>query len=151
DWERMPSPCIANSNTMVNSSTESDHGPILGRNLCSYQSRPLALSPNVRVKKPASNGMPNNTSTDTTIAPMENSADVVSRPNVEGSACKENQPRAAWATNGNPELMARGTAAACRSPQVMSFQITTIAIHRASQTMLSPVRNSGRSGKKTQV
>src|SRR5699024_11242367 len=88
DIELSAAPRIANSTTIANNNPKSDHVPILGRNVFSYQSRPLAFSPKVRVKKPASNGMPKNTSTETTIAPMENSADVVARPNQEGRACK---------------------------------------------------------------
>ena len=38
-------PCRANRITIVNSSPYSAHGPILGRNVDSYQSRPLAFSP----------------------------------------------------------------------------------------------------------
>src|SRR5699024_208018 len=85
-WEVMASPCMENSNTMVNSNPYNDQGPILGRKVFSYQARPLAFSPKVRVKKPASSGMPKKTSTETTIAPIENSAEVVSSPSQEGRA-----------------------------------------------------------------
>src|SRR5690625_6883752 len=47
--------------------------------------------------------------------------------------------------------MATSTAAASRSPQARSFQIKTIAMQRARPTMISPVRNSGRSGRKVQA
>src|SRR5699024_12450889 len=85
-WEVIASTCMENSNTIVNSNPYNDHGPILGTKVSSYQVRPLAFSPKVRVKKPASNGMPKKTSTETTIAPMENSAEVVSKPSQEGRA-----------------------------------------------------------------
>ena len=39
------SPCSAKRMTMVNSSPYKAHGPIFGRNLPSYQSRPLVFSP----------------------------------------------------------------------------------------------------------
>jgi hypothetical protein len=48
-------------------------------------------------------------------------------------------------------LIATSTAVASRSPQARSFQITTIAMHRASPTMMSPVRYSGRSGRNNQA
>ena len=51
----------------------------------------------------------------------------------------------------NTELMATRTAAASRSPHARSFQMNTIAMHRASPTMISPVRYSGRSGRKIQA
>ncbi|CPU61764.1 Uncharacterised protein [Mycobacteroides abscessus] len=44
--------------------------------------------------------------------------------------------------------MATSTAAASRSPHARSFQITTMAMHRARPTTISPVRYSGRSGRK---
>jgi hypothetical protein len=44
------------------------------------------------------------------------------------------------------EFSATSTAAASRSPQARSFQMITMAMHRASPTMISPVRYSGRSG-----
>ena len=47
--------------------------------------------------------------------------------------------------------MATSTAAASRSPQARSFQINTMAMQRASPTMISPVRYSGRSGRKIQA
>ena len=47
----------------------------------------------------------------------------------------------------NTELIATSTAAASRSPQARSFQMITIAMHRARPTMISPVRYSGRSGR----
>ncbi len=47
--------------------------------------------------------------------------------------------------------MATRTAAASGSPQARSFQISTIAMHRASPTMISPVRYSGRSGSSSQA
>ncbi len=43
-------------------------------------------------------------------------------------------------------MIATRTAAASRSPQDRSFQISTIAMHLASPTMIRPVRNCGRSG-----
>ena len=49
------------------------------------------------------------------------------------------------------ELIATSTAAASRSPQASSFQISTIAMQRASPTMISPVRYSGRSGSSSQA
>ena len=49
------------------------------------------------------------------------------------------------------ELIATSTAVASRSPQARSFQITTIAMQRASPTMMSPVRYSGRSGRNSQA
>src|SRR5699024_6891596 len=51
----------------------------------------------------------------------------------------------------NTELMATKTAVASRSPQDKSLQIRTIAIQRAKPTIISPVRNSGSSGKKVQA
>jgi hypothetical protein len=48
-------------------------------------------------------------------------------------------------------LIATSTAVASRSPQARSFQITTIAMHRARPTMIRPVRYSGRSGRKAQA
>ena len=86
--EVMSSPCSANSSTMVNSRPYSAHGPSFGRNLPSYHSRPLALSPSVRVRNPASSGMPRKTSTDAAIAQTENSALVVGRPSQPGSSCR---------------------------------------------------------------
>ena len=38
------------------------------------------------------------------------------------------------------ELSATSTAAASRSPQARSFQMMTMAMQRASPTMISPVR-----------
>ena len=38
------------------------------------------------------------------------------------------------------ELIATSTAAASRSPHAKSFQMITIAMQRASPTMISPVR-----------
>ena len=49
-------------------------------------------------------------------------------------------------TTWNTEFSATRTAAASRSPQARSFQMMTIAMHRASPTMMRPVRYSGRSG-----
>ena len=46
------------------------------------------------------------------------------------------------------ELRATRTAAASRSPQARSFQMITMAMQRASPTMIRPVRYSGRSGRK---
>ena len=86
--EVMASPCIENSSTIVNSRPYSAHGPIFGRNVSSYHSRPFARSPSTRVRKPASSGMPRNTSTDSTIAHTENSADTVSRPSQPGRICR---------------------------------------------------------------
>lgn len=51
------------------------------------------------------------------------------------------------ATTWNTELIATSTAAASLSPHARSFQITTMAMHRARPTMISPVRYSGRSGR----
>jgi hypothetical protein len=48
-------------------------------------------------------------------------------------------------------LTATRTAAASRSPQARSFQISTMAMQRARPTMISPVRYSGRSGRNTQA
>ena len=45
-------------------------------------------------------------------------------------------------------MIATSTAVASRSPHARSFQITTIAMQRARPTMISPVRYSGRSGRK---
>ncbi|MNW47621.1 hypothetical protein D3C74_249590 [compost metagenome] len=49
------------------------------------------------------------------------------------------------------ELMATSTAAASRSPQARSFQMNTMAMQRASPTMIRPVRYSGRSARNTQA
>lgn len=49
------------------------------------------------------------------------------------------------------ELRATSTAAASRSPQARSFQMMTMAMQRASPTMIRPVRYSGRSGRKVQA
>jgi len=48
-------------------------------------------------------------------------------------------------------LSATRIAAASRSPQARSFQISTIAMQRARPTMISPVRYSGRSGSSSQA
>ena len=47
--------------------------------------------------------------------------------------------------------MNTSTAAASRSPQARSFQISTMAMHRARPTMISPVRYSGWSGRNAQA
>ena len=51
----------------------------------------------------------------------------------------------------NTELIATSTrrARGCRSAR--SFQIRTMAMHRASPTMIRPVRSSGRSARNTQA
>ena len=49
------------------------------------------------------------------------------------------------------ELTATRTAASSRLPQARSFQMRTMAMQRARPTMMSPVRSSGRSAKKTQA
>ena len=49
------------------------------------------------------------------------------------------------------EFNATSTAAASRSPQARSFQMMTMAMQRASPTMIRPVRNAGRSGRKIQA
>ncbi|SIK52100.1 Uncharacterised protein [Mycobacteroides abscessus subsp. abscessus] len=54
-------------------------------------------------------------------------------------------------TTWNTEFSATSTAAASRSPQARSFQMMTMAIHRASPTMINPVRYSGRSGSISQA
>ena len=54
-------------------------------------------------------------------------------------------------TTWKTELIATSTAVASRSPQARSFQITTMAMHRARPTMMSPVRYSGRSGRSSQA
>jgi len=87
-WEMMASTWNAKSSTMVNNRPYDDHGPILGRNVFSYQFPPLAFSPKVRVRKPANNGMPRNTNTEAMIAQTENSAEVVSKPSQDGSSWK---------------------------------------------------------------
>ena len=84
--EMIASPWRANSSTMVNSSPYSAQGPIFGRNRSSYQVRPLARSPRMRVRNPATSGIPRKISTLRTIAPIENSADVVGSPSQDGSA-----------------------------------------------------------------
>jgi hypothetical protein len=69
----MASPCSANSTTMVNSRPYSANGPMRGRNRVSYHSRPRARSPMVRVRNPASSGMPRKISTDLAISHTETS------------------------------------------------------------------------------
>ena len=49
------------------------------------------------------------------------------------------------------EFNATRTAAASRSPQARSFQMMTMAMQRASPTMISPVRYSGRSASSRQA
>ena len=66
----------------------SDNGEILGRNVFSYQARPLTFSPTTREMAPASSGTPKKTSTEVTIAPKEKVAEVVSRPSQEGRTCR---------------------------------------------------------------
>src|ERR1039458_3836285 len=56
-------PCGANRRRTVNSRPYSATGAILGRNRVSYQSRPRARSPSVRVRYPATSGMPRKTAT----------------------------------------------------------------------------------------
>ena len=73
---------------MVNSSPYSAHGPIRGRNRSSYQVRPFARSPTVRVRNPASSGMPRNTSTERKIAQTLKSTPVVGSPSQPGSTCR---------------------------------------------------------------
>ena len=51
----------------------------------------------------------------------------------------------------NRELSATSTGAASRSPQARSFQMMTMAMQRASPTMISPVRYSGRSANSSQA
>src|SRR5665648_559838 len=51
----------------------------------------------------------------------------------------------------NTELIATRTAAASRSPPDRSFQISTMAMQRASPTMISPVRWAGWSGSSSQA
>ncbi len=48
-------------------------------------------------------------------------------------------------------MRATSTAAASRSPQARSFQISTMAMQRARPMMISPVRYSGRSGSSSQA
>ena len=43
----------------------------------------------------------------------------------------------------NTEFIATSTAASSRLPSARSFQMSTIAMQRASPTMISPVRSSG--------
>ena len=49
------------------------------------------------------------------------------------------------------ELTATRTAASSRLPQARSFQMRTMAMQRASPTMIKPVRSSGRSARNTQA
>src|SRR5699024_4227970 len=72
-------------------------------------------------------------------------------PSPEGTTCRSNQPTTPNMITWNTELMATKTAVASRSPQDKSLQIRTIAIQRAKPTIISPVRNSGSSGKKVQA
>ena len=50
------SPFNADITTMVSSNAINVIGPMRGRKTVSYQSRPLALTSTVRVRKPAANG-----------------------------------------------------------------------------------------------
>ncbi len=52
------SPLRLNMTKIVNSRAISVSGLMRGMNFCSYQSRPLVLSPMKRVSMPAMNGMP---------------------------------------------------------------------------------------------
>lgn len=79
------SPCRANSNTIVNSRPYSAHGPILGRNFSSYQSRPFARSPIRREAKPAIRGMPRKTRTLRAICQTEISSPCESSPSHPGA------------------------------------------------------------------
>ena len=51
----------------------------------------------------------------------------------------------------NTEFTATSTTASSRSPQAKSFQTSTMAMHRARPTMISPVRYAGRSGSMSQA
>ena len=73
---------------MVNSSPYSATGPSLGRNRDSYQSRPLARSPMVRVRYPATSGMPRKTATVPAISAMDTCRLAVCRPSQPGSTCR---------------------------------------------------------------
>ncbi len=87
-WLVMVSPCSAKSSTMVNSRPYSAVGPMKGRKVSSYHWRPLARSPNVRVRNPARSGMPRKTRTDFAMAHMDTSRSVWSRPSQPGRTCR---------------------------------------------------------------
>src|SRR5699024_3818611 len=136
---------------MVYSSPTSANGETAGKYFCSYHSRPLNFSPSTLDSTPANNGTPKKTSTDVMMAQNENSTATYSSPSQEGTTCRYNQPNTPNMITWNTELMATKTAVASRSPQDKSLQIRTIAIQRAKPTIISPVRNSGSSGKKVQA
>src|SRR5699024_9894139 len=113
--------------------------------------RPSEYSASHLGSSPARNGTPKQTSTDVMMAQNASSAATDCSPGQAGRTCRENQPNTPNMITWNTELMATKTAVASRSPQDKSLQIRTIAIQRAKPTIISPVRNSGSSGKKVQA
>ena len=102
---------------------------------------------------PPASGMPRKTSTTAGDLPTPRTSSGRGRqPQPAGQHAGGRTSRAQPnATTWNTELSATRTAAASRSPQARSFQISTIAMQRARPTMIRPVRYSGRSGRNSQA
>ena len=74
------------------------------------------------------------------MAHIETWTTAVSAPNHPGTTVRKSQPSTLYTRIWKMELSATSTAASSFEPQAREFQISTMAMHRASPIRIKPLR-----------
>ena len=122
-------------------------GPTRGTKTRSYHSPPRLATSVRRVRYPARSGMPRKISTLFAMAHIVTSTTAVCAPNQPGTTVRKSQPSTLYVRIWKIELSATRTAASSPDPQARVFQMSTMAMHRASPISTRPLRYAGRSGR----